>query len=167
METIRRMDSFPTYKKEGIEYRVGRVFPFGASIVPGGVNFSIFSKEATECQLLLYHVGNKEPFIRIPLTREFRVGDVYSVMVVGLDIEDLEYGYCFDGPYLPQKGLRFDKNKVLLDPYAKSITGRTIWGKQDEGHEQFIHRGCVIYLKRGRMKPAIRKYHFIVKNHGT
>lgn len=145
METIRRMDSFPTYKKEGTEYRVGRVFPFGASIVPGGVNFSVFSKEATGCELLLYHAGNEEPFIRIPLTCEFRVGDVYSVMVFDLDIEDLEYGYCFDGPFLPQKGLRFDKNKVLLDPYAKSITGRTVWGKQDKGHEQFVHRGRVIY----------------------
>ena len=52
---MRSIDSFPTDRINDIEYRVGRVLPFGASIVEGGVNFSIFSKEATGCTLLLFH----------------------------------------------------------------------------------------------------------------
>ncbi len=56
---MRLVDSFPTDRIKDIEYRIGRVLPFGASLVEdGGVNFSIFSKEATSCTLLLFHPGS-------------------------------------------------------------------------------------------------------------
>ena len=142
---MRRADSFPSHELNGIHYRIGRIFPFGASIVDNGVNFSIFSKEAYSCELLLYHVGHEKPFICIPFPKEFRIGDVYAMMVFDLDIDDLEYGFSFDGPYDPEKGLLFNKHNVLLDPYAKSITGRTVWGEADKGHKNFVHRGRVIY----------------------
>ena len=70
---MRLVDSFPTDRINDIEYRVGRVFPFGASIVEGGVNFSIFSKEATGCTLLLFHQGEKEPFVEIPYLKELGI----------------------------------------------------------------------------------------------
>ncbi|NCB33777.1 MAG: glycogen debranching enzyme, partial [Erysipelotrichia bacterium] len=142
---MRRADSFPSHELDGIHYRIGRIFPFGASIVPHGVNFSIFSKDAYSCELLLYHTGHEKPFIRIPFPEEFRIGDVYAMTVFDLDIEDIEYGFSFDGPYDPKRGLLFNKNNILLDPYAKSITGRTIWGQVDKGHEEFVHRGRIIY----------------------
>ena len=59
------IDSFPTKKLKGIEYKAGRVFPFGASIMYNGVNFSIYSKEATGCTLLLYHKGAEKPFVKM------------------------------------------------------------------------------------------------------
>ena len=52
---------------------------------------------------------------------------------MGLDIEDLEYGYRIDGPYEPEKGHIFDKTKVLLDPYAKAVAGQREWGQQKIG----------------------------------
>ena len=115
------IDTFPTHKIGNLEYRVGRVFPFGATITDGGVNFSIFSKTATACTLVLYHHGQHDPFIEIPFPEEFRIGNVYTMMVFGIDIETTEYGYRFDGPYRPDKGLRFYPADVLLDPYAKSV----------------------------------------------
>lgn len=138
------IDTFPTNKIKDLEYRVGRVFPFGATLTDGGVNFSIFSKEATGATLVLYHHGQKEPFVEIPFPEEFRIGDVYTMMVFGLDIETTEYGYRFDGPYDPSQGMLFDKTKVLLDPYAKSVSGRSIWGKKTDGGDDFVHRGQII-----------------------
>ena len=138
------IDTFPTNKINDLKYRVGRVFPFGATLTDGGVNFSIFSKEAAGATLVLYHHGQEEPFVEIPFPEEFRIGDVYAMMVFGIDIESTEYGYRFDGPYNPEKGQRFDKTKVLLDPYAKSISGRSVWGKRSDHGSAFVHRGQII-----------------------
>ena len=92
-------------------------------------NFSISSKEATSCSLLLFHHGAKKPFVEIPFPDEFRIGNVYTMLVYGINIETTEYGYRFDGPYCPEKGLLYDRTKILLDPYARSITGRSLFWK--------------------------------------
>ncbi len=124
---MRLIDSFPTHSIKNLEYRRGRVFPFGATIhQDGSVNFSIFSQEATSCTLVLFHHGQKKPWVEIPIPEEFRIGHVYTILVYGINIETCEYGYRFDGPYDPKKGQLFDKNRVLLDPYAKSVSGRSI-----------------------------------------
>ena len=141
---MRSIDSFPTNTIKHLQYRVGRVFPFGATLTDGGVNFSIFSKEATGCTLLLYHCGMKKPFVEIPFPESFRIGDVYTMMVFGLDSETVEYGYRFDGPYDPKQGLWFDKNKILLDPYAKAVSGRNVWGVKPDPKDPFQHRGQIV-----------------------
>ena len=74
---MRLIDTFPTNKKGDLEYRIGRVFPFGATILDRAINFSVFSKEATSCTLLLFHHGEKEPFARIPFPDDFRIGNVF------------------------------------------------------------------------------------------
>ena len=140
------IDSFPTHKIKDLEYRSGHVFPYGASLVDGGVNFSIFSKEATSCSLLLFHHGAKKPFVEIPFPDEFRIGNVYTMLVYGINIETTEYGYRFDGPYCPEKGLLYDRTKILLDPYARSITGRSVWGRKPDPSDPFPHRGQIIMV---------------------
>lgn len=140
-----RIDDYPTHEKDGIRFRCGRVQPFGASIVGGnGINFSIFSKDAVSCELLLYHHSAPEPYAVIPFPEEFRIGNVFSMIVYGLDYEELEYGYRFDGPYEPEQGYRFDKTRILLDPYAKLVSGRNVWGAEPDWEKPFQHRGCVI-----------------------
>ncbi len=125
-----RSDSFPTHEKDGFEYRRGHARPFGATLLSdGSVNFSIYSKDATGCELLLFHTGEKDPFFRIAFPEEFRIGNVYSMIIYGLNYEELEYGYSMDGPFDPERGLRFDRRKVLLDPYARLISGRDRWGE--------------------------------------
>ena len=140
------IDSFPTHKIKDLEYRSGHVFPYGASLVDGGVNFSIFSKEASSCSLLLFHHGAKKPFVEIPFPDEFRIGNVYTMLVYGINIETTEYGYRFDGPYCPEKGLLYDRTKILLDPYARSITGRSVWGRKPDPSDPFPHRGQIIMV---------------------
>ncbi|MCR4740406.1 MAG: glycogen debranching protein GlgX [Lachnospiraceae bacterium] len=142
---MRLIDTFPTNEINGFRYRAGRVFPFGATLdASGAVNFSIYSKEATGCTLVLYHHGQDKPFLEIPFPDEFRIGDVYTMMVYGINTETTEYGYRFDGPYYPGKGLLFDKNRVLLDPYAKSVSGRCVWGREHDPLAPFQYRGQVI-----------------------
>ena len=134
----------PTKRIGDLEYGPGHVLPLGATLMFDGVNFSVFSKEATSCTLVLYHHGQKVPFQEIPFPDSFRIGHVYSMMVYGLNIETIEYGYRFDGPYDPKKGLRFDKNRVLLDPFARSISGRSVWGAEPDYTNPFQHRGQII-----------------------
>ena len=138
---MRLIDSFPTRKIGDIEYGVGRVLPFGAVILDGGVNFSVFSKEASTCTLVLYHHGARDPFIEIPFPDEFRIGNVYTMMVFGINPDTTEYGYRFEGEYRPEKGLLFDSSRVLLDPYAKSVSGRSVWGRVPDLTDPFPHRG--------------------------
>lgn len=140
-----RIDSYPTHELLGVKYRIGKVLPYGASIVPDGVNFSIFSNRATHCELLLYHYGEEEPYVVIPFPNEFKIGNVYSMIVFDVDYETVEYGYRMDGEYNPENGDRFDRTKVLLDPYAKAISGRTVWGKEPNWDNNFQHRGKIIY----------------------
>jgi len=140
-----RIDSYPTHELLGVKYRIGKVLPYGASIVPDGVNFSIFSNRATHCELLLYHYGEEAPYVVIPFPDEFKIGNVYSMIVFDVDYETVEYGYRMDGDYNPENGDRFDRKKVLLDPYAKAISGRTVWGKEPNWENDFQHRGKIIY----------------------
>ncbi|GAB2470623.1 glycogen debranching protein [Xylanimonas ulmi] len=129
-----RVDSFPTHEHEGIKLRPGRVMPFGATIVEGGVNFSIYSSHATSCKLALFHRGEPEPYAVIPFLDEFRIGHVFAMVVYGLDYEDTEYGYIMDGPNDFAQGHWFDPDKILLDPYAQIISGRDVWGEMpDDG----------------------------------
>ncbi|MGM0414693.1 MAG: glycogen debranching protein GlgX [Bacillota bacterium] len=142
---MERVDTYPTHEKEGVKFRRGKALPFGASIVPGGVNFSIFSKHAVSCELILYKKHDLEPFAIIPFPDEFRIGNVFTMIVFDLDYEELEYGFKMDGPYETEYGHRFDKDKILLDPYAKAVTGREIWGKKPDWEREFQHRSRVIF----------------------
>src|ERR1051325_10057703 len=84
-----RIDFYPTHEAQGVRFRRGRPLPFGATIVPNGVNFSVFSSAANSCTLVLFNKRSTEPFVEIEFPREFRVGDVYSMIVFDLDYEDL------------------------------------------------------------------------------
>lgn len=140
-----RVDSYPTHEKDGIKYRIGKVLPYGASIVPNGVNFSIFSKYATSCELVLFRKREKEPYAVIPFPDEFRIGDVFSMIVFDIDFENVEYGYRMDGKFSPDEGFWFNKEKYLLDPYAKSVSGRNVWGEEIDEENKFQHRGKIMF----------------------
>ncbi|PIE80886.1 MAG: glycogen debranching enzyme GlgX [Chloroflexi bacterium] len=140
-----RIDVYPTHRHENFLLRAGRPFPFGITFVPGGVNFAIFSRHATACTLVLFESGAAEPFGEIPFPKEFHVGNVFAMVVFNLDHENLEYGFRFDGPYAPHQGHHFDQQKIMLDPYAKAISGRNVWGEKPANHSQFQYRGILVY----------------------
>ena len=135
-----RIDTYATHEHEGYRLRAGHMLPFGATLVPGGVNFSIYSTHSTSCTLVLFKKGEPQPMVEIPFLDEFSIGDVYAMTVFGLDYENIEYGFRMDGPWDPVKGHRFDKTKILMDPYAKVVGGRDIWGVQPDWNDVYQHR---------------------------
>ncbi len=127
------MSLTPMAEIEGFPVRPGLFDVHGAMMLPVGVNFTVHTQYGISCTLLLFHRDAQEPFARLPFPDAYRIGDVYSMIVFGLDIEEFEYAYQIDGPYDPQNGLVFDPDAVLLDPYARSVAGRRFWGDKKAG----------------------------------
>ena len=100
----------------------GSSAPLGATIVDGGVNFSVFSKHATRIDLLLFRgAGDASPAAVVELdSRRHRTGNYWHAFVPGLGRGQV-YGYRAHGPFAPERGLRFDPDKVLFDPYGRAM----------------------------------------------
>ncbi|EPS64233.1 isoamylase isoform 1, partial [Genlisea aurea] len=113
------------------EVSSGQPMPFGATPRDGGVNFAIFSSNASLAALCLISLGDlsegkvTEEITLNPLTN--KTGDVWHIFLKG-DFENMAYGYRFDGSFSPEDGLYFDSSKILIDPYAKAIAGRGEYG---------------------------------------
>ncbi|HYF70599.1 MAG TPA: glycogen debranching protein GlgX, partial [Ohtaekwangia sp.] len=116
----------------------GRPYPLGATLDKDGVNFAIYSENATAIELLLFDEPNDEVESRKIKLFE-RTHQVWHVYIPGLKAGQL-YGYKVDGPFDPSLGQRFNKHKLLLDPYAKAIAGKIEWHDSlfgyEIGHEQ-------------------------------
>ncbi len=145
MNELARIDSHATHEYRGWKLRPGRPLPFGATRVPGGINFSIFSQHATACTLVLFEKRGAEPLVEIPFPDEFRIGNVYAMVIFDLDFENIEYGYRFKGPWDPERGQLFDPERIVLDPYAKAISGRDVWGVPTIPDAIFPHRGRIVF----------------------
>ncbi|MFO0729564.1 MAG: glycogen debranching protein GlgX [Nitrospiraceae bacterium] len=103
----------------------GRPYPLGATWDGEGVNFSLFSENATAVELCLFDGPDAEQEThRIRL--EERTDQVWHVYIPGL-WPGQHYGYRVHGPYAPEEGHRFNPHKLLIDPYAKSIAGTIEW----------------------------------------
>ena len=139
-----RVDTNPTDAYGDFKIRPGLFLANGSNLVPGGVNFTIYSKGAKSIELVLYHSHEKDPFAVIPYPASYRIGDVFAMIVFDLDYENLEYGFRVDGEYDFQRGNVFDKTKTLLDPYAKVISGRNVWGVEPDWSNQFQYRSKVV-----------------------
>jgi glycogen operon protein len=96
--------------------------PLGASVQPGGVNFSVFSKNATGIDIVLFDDAAATPSRVIPLdSRANRTYHYWHRFVPGLEAGQI-YGYRAHGPFAPEQGLTFDGEKLLLDPYGLLVT---------------------------------------------
>lgn len=122
------LEVYPTGEISGFPVSPGMFDLNGATPLQNGVNFTIHTCGGTSCELLLFHREEEEPFAVLPFPEAYKIGDVYSMIVYGLDIRDFEYAYRVDGPWDPEKGLLFDKKNILLDPYAKAVSGQRTWG---------------------------------------
>jgi glycogen operon protein len=110
----------------------GRSYPLGATWDGNGVNFAIFSENATRVDLCLFNseAGSGETErIRLPEV----TAHVWHGYLPGIEPGQL-YGYRVQGPYEPRHGLRFNENKLLIDPYAKAIAGRVDWSQPVFGY---------------------------------
>jgi isoamylase len=110
----------------------GKPLPFGATPNGGGTLFSVFSRHATAVSLLLFtNSRDSAPAHEIPFDpRLNKTGDVWHAQVDGVGPGAL-YLYRVDGPYQPEEGHRFNRNKLLFDPYVKAVTGNFTWNLAD------------------------------------
>ncbi|GAN33033.1 MAG: glycogen debranching enzyme GlgX [Candidatus Brocadia sp. AMX2] len=100
----------------------GRSSPLGATVYEDGVNFSVFSRNATGVELLFFdHEDNDKPVRSIQIDPwAGRTYHYWHVFVSGVQAGQL-YGYRVRGPHEPARGMRFDPSKVLLDPYGRGV----------------------------------------------
>lgn len=129
---------------EGFKIRPGFFRMYGACVASNGVSFTINSHGATRCTLLLFKPQASKPYARIPFPDSYRIGDTYSMLVFDIKPDEFEYAFSFDGPYEPAKGLLFNEENVLLDPYSRAVTGQRKWGEMPEGGKDFEYRARVV-----------------------
>jgi isoamylase len=102
------------------EFVRGSPLPLGATVVRGGVNFSLFAKNTAAITLVIFLPDDAAPFLEFPLDPRFhKTGDVWHCLLSGLD-PGIHYGY------------RVNQGKVLLDPYGKAVWGRPQWGERSD-----------------------------------
>lgn len=129
---------------EGFKIRPGFFRMYGACVASNGVSFTINSHGATRCTLLLFKPQASKPYARIPFPDSYRIGDTYSMLVFDIKPDEFDYAFSFDGPYEPAKGLLFNEENVLLDPYSRAVTGQRKWGEKPEGGKDFEYRARVV-----------------------
>jgi glycogen operon protein len=134
---------YPTRSYGKFNLRAGRPMPFGASLVTGGINFSVYSNSAQSCELVLFRKNEKDHFAVIPFPDEFKIGNVFTMIVFDLDYENIEYSYRMDGPCDERQGHCFNKEMLLLDPYATAISGRNEWGKKNHEDSEISFRSRI------------------------
>ncbi len=106
--------------------------PLGAKLDKSGAQFCIFSRHAATVTLVLFESDRPDsPFEEIRFDPEKnKTGDIWHIWVQGIEEGQL-YGYRIDGPYDPLEGHRFNRNKLLLDPYTQAVTGSFQWDLSD------------------------------------
>jgi glycogen operon protein len=112
----------------GFGTEIGKALPLGSTVTDRGVNFSVFSRNATAVSILLFENSRPDsPYEEIWLNPEKnRTGDIWHCHVLGLTAGAF-YLYRVDGPYIPEKGFRFNYHKALIDPYTKALTDFGNW----------------------------------------
>lgn len=131
-----------THHQDGFAFCLGNVLPFGASPVVGGINFAFPSRSAKACTLVLFEAGALQPMVEITLPNSFRVGEVFTIIVLDIDPEQIEYGFRLEGKIDPDYD-RFMTGGILLDPYARVISGRNVWGEEPRREDIYPHRARV------------------------
>ena len=127
----------------------GSPLPFGSTVTADGVNFAVFSRHAEKMSLVLFALGHEEPLAEIALDPAVnRTGDVWHILVHDLDLA-VRYGYRAGGPFDPDgRGHRFSNRHLLLDPYARALSGGSRWGVAEKrkggGRTSSFARRCLI-----------------------
>lgn len=114
-----------------IKVEAGTPYPLGATVDKNGINFSLFSQNATKVELCLFNMfGNETSRINM----QMRTDDIWHIYVKGLKAGQ-QYGFRVYGPYEPEKGLRFNPNKLLLDPSAKLLSKPLVFHPSHLGYD--------------------------------
>ncbi|KAJ6843388.1 isoamylase 3, chloroplastic isoform X1 [Iris pallida] len=126
-----------------MKYSPGYAFPVGASQTEGGINFSIYSQNASSVTLCFSIPERSDELgagmIEVTLDpHKNKTGDIWHICVEGLPRAGVLYGYRISGPNDWEQGHRFDSSIILLDPYAKLVAGRNLFGYATEKMSRFL-----------------------------
>ncbi len=128
----------------------GHPLPLGASASGSGINIAVFSRHADRVNVLLFDNSNDSLVAEIPLDPNLhRTGDIWHILLAGKEITKMSYAYRVAGPAGPDRPVhRFSPHTLLLDPYARSISGGGQWGKEEfsaaEDGRMTLKRRCNI-----------------------
>jgi isoamylase len=130
----------------------GKPSPLGATVYPEGINFALFTRNATAVELLLFdHFGDAEPCHVFRLDPEInRTFYYWHIFVPDLRPGQI-YAYRVDGPFAPEVGHRFNYNKILLDPYAREVIYGPNWSRE---HAKGTSTNCARAMKNVVIDPA-------------
>jgi isoamylase len=123
----------------------GKPYPLGATWDGEGVNFALFSEHAERVELCVFDAASKQVETRVEMPE--RTHQVWHCYLPEAR-PGLAYGYRVHGPYAPGQGHRFNPNKLLLDPYAKSIRGDLKWSNQHFGYRIGSPKGDLSFDRR-------------------
>lgn len=143
-----------------IEISRGSPLPFGATPGPGGINFSVFSRNSTSITLVLFLPGKDDPLVEIPLDPSInRTGDIWHVFVSDI-VSSVEYSYRADRiPNENPELHKYDPNVFLLDPFARAISGGELWGEISVDQKKLLGEDDLSPLKR-RHRSLMVDYDF-------
>ncbi|MDA3900215.1 MAG: glycogen debranching protein GlgX [Spirochaetes bacterium] len=140
----------------------GKPFPLGATWDGIGVNFALYTENATEVELCFFDTDNKQQEKqKLPVTE--RTHGVWHVYIPGIKPGQL-YGYRVHGPYEPENGHRFNPNKLLIDPYAKALSGTIKWDDSLFGY-QIGHKDVDLSFSDSDSAPFMPKSVVIDENY--
>jgi isoamylase len=153
-----------TSSKTATRIAEGQPFPLGATWTGNGVNFALFSANATQVELCLFDASGQREIERIVLPEY--TDEVWHVFVPDLR-PGAVYGYRVHGPYEPHAGHRFNPHKLLLDPYAKAHVGSLVWNPAVFGYTlgsadadlSFDERDSAPYVPRCRVVDQAFAWH--------
>jgi glycogen operon protein len=133
--SLKSLDKFLSLMTEDFSIQRGHALPFGATVERGGINFSIYARNATEVLLVFFLPGEEDEIVAFPLDKKInRTGDIWHVFVAGLN-PGIEYAYKINGPRtLPH---RYNDTLLLADPYAIALNGRSIWANPKHPNTPF------------------------------
>src|SRR5882757_3416993 len=119
---------------QALQLQLGEPIPLGASLSDAGVNFAVFASSATRVELCVFNAEGTQELARIALPGR-TAGVWHGVLPAPLGQAGLVYGFRVQGPYEPARGLRHNPAKLLIDPYARQLTGHLQWHEALRGFE--------------------------------
>jgi isoamylase len=150
---FRPLLQFFSSRNASVRLSAGLPYPLGATWDGRGTNFALFSANATKVELCLFDSDGTREIERIALPE--RTEDIWHGYL-GDIVPGQIYGYRVHGPYEPERGLRFNPHKLLLDPYAKELTGRLVWSDAHFGYRAGSPRADLSFDRRDNAR-AMRK----------
>jgi isoamylase len=142
---FRPLLQFFSFRSGSVRISAGAPHPLGSTWDGRGTNFALFSANAEKVELCLFDSYGRREIERIALPE--RTEDVWHGYLADVAPGQL-YGYRVHGPYHPERGLRFNPHKLLIDPYAKQIVGRLVWSDAHFGYRAGSARADLSFDRR-------------------